>query len=317
MEPTNICNFRCKYCPESFENFEEESGGRFKLNNDDFELIAREIENIGTVKTLNFYMMGEPFGNKNLLAYITRIKERGAVDRVIVTSNGSLLKPSLHAGICASGLDYLRISIYGAFEETHRARTGSAIKLERIKGYLAALKNYRDNLGLNFPQIYIKMIEVSDPLENKAFLSEFSPLGDEVCIEPVMNWNDPKEGNLSQMNTLDLLATPHFAHRKDVCPFPFYTLVIHSDLKVSVCCVDWNKKIVVGDLRKQSLDQIWRGTSLNYVQRIHIERRRGQLESCRDCTYIHTAPDNLDSLSMDEFYKRINSRGSRIESKEL
>jgi len=304
VEPTNICNFRCKFCPESFEDFYQQSGGRFQLAPGDFELILREIKTIGTVKTLNFYMMGEPFANRNLLKYIRQSKESRAVERLIVTSNGTLLKHPLYGDICTSGLDYIRISIYGAFEETHHERTGSSFKLDRIKEQIRALKKYRDNLGLTFPKIYIKMIQVNDPLENSTFLREFAPLGDEVALEPIMNWNDPKDGNLSQMSTEDLQATSYFAHRKKVCPFPFYTVVIHSDLKVSVCCVDWNKKVVIGDLRKTSLLQIWNGIKLNNIQRAHLLGRRDQLEGCRDCTYLHTAPDNLDSLSVAEFDKR-------------
>ena len=47
--------------------------------------------------------------------------------------------------------------------------------------------------------------------------------------------------------------------KKKTCPFPFYTLAIHSNLKVSVCCVDWNKKTVVGDPKINTLKEIWTG----------------------------------------------------------
>ena len=32
LEPTNICNFRCVYCPESFDDFKERTGGLHRLD---------------------------------------------------------------------------------------------------------------------------------------------------------------------------------------------------------------------------------------------------------------------------------------------
>lgn len=83
VEPTNICNFRCVFCPESFMEYEDIAGGLFKLAPDDFERIASQIIAIGGVQTLNFYMMGEPFANRNLFDYIRIAKERSLGRKLI------------------------------------------------------------------------------------------------------------------------------------------------------------------------------------------------------------------------------------------
>ena len=120
-----------------------------------------------------------------------------------------------------------------------------------------------------------------------------------------MNWNDPNEGNLAFTEIDTLLQTKYFANKKEVCPFPFYTLVIHSDLNVSVCCVDWDKKAVIGNLRNESLQDMWRGTRLKEFQLKHLQHKRHELSSCQSCTYLHTAPDNLDALLPDAYLARI------------
>lgn len=305
IEPTNICNFRCIFCPESFADYEEQSGGLFRLTPTDFGRIADEIEAIGTVQTLNFYMMGEPFANKYLIDFIVEAKRRVLGRQLIVTSNGSLLKPDHYAALCASGLDYLRISIYGPNETSHRHNTGSPIKLARIRDNVAALKAYRDAHGHNRPNIYMKMIESENAAENEEFMHYFAGIGDEVLIEPVMNWNDPDQGTLAQIDPVALRERHYFANKKNACPFPFYTLVIHSDLKVSACCVDWDKKTVIGDLRTSSLKEIWTGEALRTLQLRHLEKRRSELPGCRNCTYLHTAPDNLDSLNAAAYNARL------------
>ena len=120
LEPTNICNFKCVFCPESFSDYEEKSGGLHQMSYEDFVHIADQIKRMGTVKTLNFYMMGEPFVNKQLIQFIAYAKQQNIAERVIVTTNGSLLTESKYNDIIHSGLDYLRVSIYGASDDTHK-----------------------------------------------------------------------------------------------------------------------------------------------------------------------------------------------------
>ncbi len=304
IEPTNICNFKCIFCPESFVDYQEKSGGLSRLSLEDFALITEQIKDVGTAETINFYMMGEPFANKHLIYFIESAKQQGLGKKLILTSNGSLLKPDKYAALCASGLDYLRISIYGPNESAHASNTKSPVKLSRIRDNVLGLRQFRDNQGCQKPYIYVKMIESKLPKENQEFLETFCEVGDEVFLEPAMNWNDPAEGNLSQLTPSELEQTGYFAHKKEACPLPFYTLVIHSDLKVSACCVDWDKKTVVGDLRIQSLKEIWNGECLRQLQIKHLEKRRDELEGCRNCTYLHTAPDNIDSLLPEEYIAR-------------
>lgn len=307
LEVTNICNFKCVFCPESFDNYEAQAGGLFRSSDDDILAILDQLASLGTVKTLSFYMMGEPFVHKSLMDFVRHAKLKKAAQRLIVTSNGSLLLPKVFSSVVASGLDYLRISIYGGTEEKHRERTQNNTPLARIRENVAAFRQFRDQAGASTPFIYAKMIESQDEEENNAFRKLFEGVADEVNVEPVMNWNDPREGNLAGIPQQEMLATPYFAKRKHACPFPFYTMVIHSDLRVSVCCVDWSKQLIIGDLRKESISTVWSGEKLRNIQLTHLEGRRSELPGCASCSYLHTAPDNIDALSPIEFERRCQS----------
>jgi MoaA/NifB/PqqE/SkfB family radical SAM enzyme len=309
MEPTNICNFKCVYCPESFPDFKERSGGLHRLDTAGFSSVADQILALGRLKVLHFYMMGEPFVNRALPDFIRVAVDRGIADRTCVTTNATLLDDKMIDRVLESGLDYLRVSVYGATEETFARRTGTPnIKLSRIVANVAALRRKRDERGLDKPFIYVKMIDTSDPAENALFMETFRPLADEVALEPVMNWNDPDEGNLAQVSREEMLANPYFRHAKRTCAFPFYTLVIHSDLRVSVCCVDWAKQAVVGDLKTETLGAIWRGDRLRDFRLVHLRGERRTLPACAQCTYLYTAPDNLDALSPETYMARCAER---------
>jgi hypothetical protein len=306
VEATNICNYKCVYCPESFDNFEERSGGLFRMDIPTFERIAGEIAEMGSVKTLNLYMMGEPFVNKSLPDFIRIAREKKAAGRIVLTSNASLVTEQVAGRVIDAGLDYLRVSVYGGTPEAHARRTQSKIPLERVRRNVKTFRDMRDARA-GRTQVYVKMIDSGDPAENQSFLELFAPVADEATIEPVMNWNDPAEGMLAQTDHDAMLATKHFGNRKQACPFPFYTLIIHSDLRVSVCCVDWAKEAVVGDLSKQTLAEVWRGDALRDFQLAHLAGRRGELAACKSCTYIYTSPDNIDDLSASEYERRLAS----------
>jgi radical SAM protein with 4Fe4S-binding SPASM domain len=119
-----------------------------------------------------------------------------------------------------------------------------------------------------------------------------------------MNWNDPEGVNLSQQPPESLLNTEHFQHKKSACPFPFYTLVIHSDLRVSPCCVDWDKKAVVGDLKTDTLAAIWNGKRMLDFRLEHLRGNRQNLEACARCTYLYTVPDSVDTLTPSAYLSR-------------
>ncbi len=303
VETTNICNFRCVYCPESFDDFEQRSGGLFRMDVAAFTHIVDQIAEIGGVKALNLYMMGEPFVNRGLPDFVRIAREKGVADRIAITSNASLINEQIARQVIEAGLDYLRVSVYGGTAQAHARKTQSKVPLDRVLRNVKAFRDMRDALG-GATQVYVKMIDSGAPEENEAFLETFRDVADEVQIEPAMNWNDPDEGVLAQIDRSTMLETDHFSNRKTVCPLPFYSLVIHSDLRVSVCCVDWSKEAVVGDLSKQTLAEVWRGEALRDFQIAHLQGRRHELAACRNCTYLHTTPDSLDGLSPVEFDSR-------------
>lgn len=296
IETTNVCNFKCVFCPESFPTYKEQAGGYFTMGIEDFRRVCGQVKDFGTVKSLNFHIMGEPLANKRLFECVSLAKQIKAAERLAVTTNGSLLKPAIFQDVIDSGLDYLRVSIYGATERLHKQRSKSSVSIEQIRNQVLGLKEFRDGTGSKTPSIYVKTISQTEQ-ENEDFKTLFSGCADEVCVEPVMNWNDPTEGNLSGLDTETMLAK-RGCGRKEVCPFPFYTLAVHADLRVSVCCVDWNKKAVVGDLKSETLQEVWSGKRLREFQQVHIRRKRCELEACKSCTFLHTSPDNLDSIRL-------------------
>jgi radical SAM protein with 4Fe4S-binding SPASM domain len=300
VELTNRCNFKCKFCPESFDNYSELVGGLSTLSFDQFRKICDDILEMGKLKVLRFYMMGEPFLHKELPNMIAYAKKLEVAERFELTSNGTALTEATGARMLDSGLDYLRISVYAIDAERHKEITKSNIHPDLIRNNVRNLFELRKREGKKKPFIYAKMINPFDDAEEKAFFENYSDISDEAVIEQPMSWDNPEGFDFIDSvydKDKEIDRTKLFAHRKEVCSFPFYTLVVHSSGDVSVCCVDWEKKTVCGNVFKESLKDIWHGPKLRAFQQMQIERRRHENAACKNCTYLYTSPDNIDEIT--------------------
>lgn len=66
IDPCNSCNYTCKYCFHSAPDYRERCGGYAMLSVPDARRIANQLQELGSVKTINFHATGEPLLNKQL-----------------------------------------------------------------------------------------------------------------------------------------------------------------------------------------------------------------------------------------------------------
>ena len=310
LETTNRCNFKCTFCPESLDNYREETGGLFLLGEPDYQRIIDQLGELGGPKMLALFTFGDPFMNKKMNQYIRYAHDNLPGTQLFVSTNGELLTEEKFKGLCESGLDNLRVSIFGHNDEHHRKNTQRDLPLSKIRDNIRAFCEYRDANGFEKPHVNVKSIASPVEEHNQEFMKYFEGIGDDVVLEGLSNWNDDgsKFSSTYGVDQENLLQSEYFKNVKDVCPYPFYSFVIHSDMTVSICCIDWNKKTKIGDLSKQSIKEIWEGEELYNFQMAHLERRKNDLEGCRNCTYFYTLTDDLDAMDPDEFAQRVEKK---------
>ena len=306
IEPTNVCNFKCRFCPESFADYKEIVGGRADMEFSFYEQIVAQIKSMGRLKVLRFYMLGEPLLHPELVRMIKLAVDEGITERTELTTNATALTAEKSRQLLESGLDYLRVSIYAAEQKRNEQVTQSKIPITRIFENVKTFRQLRDAAGKTHPFLYVKMIDSGSEEENQAFLAMYRDIADECILEKPMNWNgyenrDLLESAYGQEGEEKLKEkTELFPFQKQVCPFPFYTMVVNANGDVTACCVDWNKNTCVGNLKNASVAEIWNGHAFREFRRMHLENRRHENASCRNCTYLFTSPDNLDNLPPEE-----------------
>jgi radical SAM protein with 4Fe4S-binding SPASM domain len=68
------------------------------------------------------------------------------------------------------------------------------------------------------------------------------------------------------------------------CPFAFYQANILFNGDVIICSHDWERQVVLGNVREQSLASVWNSEHANRVRRAWLRHRQRNLPSCVRCS---------------------------------
>jgi radical SAM protein with 4Fe4S-binding SPASM domain len=56
---------------------------------------------------------------------------------------------------------------------------------------------------------------------------------------------------------------------------------------VLLCCMDWRRQVVLGNLREQTIREVWNGEKYRRFRRLQEQQRVSELALCNVCTYVH------------------------------
>ena len=292
IEPTNLCNFKCAFCPTGDKELLKRVGRPSGMM--DIKLLKKIVDDIKAlqtkIKVVSLYKDGEPLLHPEFPEMVRYVKESGITSKICVKTNGSLLNPSLNKRIVDSGLNWLGISVESISSDGYKKISGVSLDYEKFKENIADLFSRKKDL-----QIYIKIVDnhlTAD--EKQKFADDFSPICDNFAIENLMGWSysSVKDFTLGTNPSTSIEGIP-FSER-EVCPFPFYSLAINFNGSVSICCSDWSHSTVVGNVKKNSIREIWNGEALFNFRKMHLQGNRCKNRACGDCYYLKMLPDNID-----------------------
>ncbi len=295
IDPCNLCNFKCNFCAIQSKNVELS----FKKQMMDFELFKKIIDDLTQfpekLKVLRLNGQGEPLLNPYFPQMVKYAKDKDIADFIETITNGSLLKPELNEKLIDSGIDRIRISIESLTENGYQDTAKARINYQ---SFLENIKDLHDRSGSC--EIYCKIVDVAVPDEERRnqFYEMFSDVCDRFFIDNVIPlWSDFDEiGDL--MNRSGAGVHGQKIQNVKVCPYSFYSLIINPDGEVTVCCADWKRKLVVGDLKKESFMEIWNGECLKTFWIKMLKGNKHEFEMCRKCLLpMYDCNDNIDAYA--------------------
>ncbi len=301
IEPTNVCDLKCPYCPTGTGTMKRANGFL------SFENFKKSVDNLmpylTTVVTWNY---GEPFLNKNLNRMFRYAADQGL--STVCSTNGHPLHHHFPDGIqpiLDSGLDRLMISIDGATAATHeKYRVGS--KLDPVLKGLRYLIEERDRQGRNTPHVDMQFIVFK---HNENEVPAIVDLAKDIGVDSL----SLKSANLTMSDIMltDMDAdkarealkkrvveslpsdAKHSRYDEDGniiglpekgCARLYEMVVVNWDGSVSPCCYDFNSRFELGNAFQDDLKNIWNGP--NYADlRAKVSQSRQLVPMCSVCTY--------------------------------
>jgi len=295
LDPSDICNFRCKFCPTSSSTSMKEANRPSGIM--DFDLFKKIIDDLcefkNPIKVLRLYKDGEPLLNPRFVDMVRYAKESGCALQIDTTTNASLLEPKKNLEIIAAGLDRINISINGLSDQSYLEFTRHKIRFGELVENIQHFYENRNNC-----LVLIKI--VGDNLSSEEldrFYHIFGDISDRIFVEHVAPCWPGFEMTDAMPNKLVGIYGQEI-QEVEVCPYVFYSLSINSDGKVSLCFLDWSRKLIIGDMRKQSFKEIWNGKPLSEYRKMHLLKERKNHPICGVCGQLsHGLPDNIDSFA--------------------
>jgi len=307
VDPASSCNFKCTFCPTGHRDMIADTG-RFQgvMKIDVFQKIVDDLGEFDTpIKVLRMYKDGEPFLNKRLAEMVAYAKRSKHVEYIDTTTNGTFISPDRVGPVIEAGIDKINISVDGMTEDTYAKFTGFKFDFEK---FVENVKWLYDNKGncevvVKIPGELITAVQRQEFFDtfgdhcDRIFVENFAPCWPEFDIEKHTGVKISK--GIYQQAIGDT----------DTCPYIFYGYSVNADGLVSSCFLDWGRKLVIGDVRRRSMKEIWNSELMNALRLQHLEGRRRQNGVCGNCGQLsHCLPDNIDThrlVLLDKFKKLV------------
>lgn len=295
----SACNLKCNFCFHSDLDAVKRAGARFGLMT--YELFTKIIDDmkenwsgVERIKKLRLFKVGEPLLNPKVCRMIKYAKEADVAEYIEITTNGILLNEEMNRGLIDAGLDILNISVNGINEEQYREACGYNIDFD----------NYRKNIEHFYKikgecKLFLKYSDIGYTEEEKErFYCLFGDICDEIFVETISAtlWQDTNIGE----NIVNAHKGTYGQklEQKQVCPFLFTTMVINDQGIVHLCCADWKTEYILGDLKKESIAEIWNGRNLREYQKLHLNGEKDSIALCKNCESLSAnTTDNIDSYA--------------------
>lgn len=241
FEVTTKCNYNCIICPRDKL--------RRRIETMSFDLFKKLFDKINQetnqYNALTFPGLGEPLLDEELCKKIEYAKKKKKDLSVLILTNGSLLKLKKFKELQSLGVASVRISFYGNDLQSYSRMHGVKDKglFNKVRdNLLSVLQSRRSTKVL----LTFNAVDGCNKDSVEEWIGFWKDKADLIEVWRPHNWVDGRNYREVQ------------SERLKTCGRPFKgPLQVQADGTVNMCCFDFNGKLTLGDLKTQSLKEIF------------------------------------------------------------
>ena len=220
--------------------------------------------------------------------YIKKVNPKNSIN---LTTNGILLSKAIAEKMVRIKVDKVAISFLSPVAETYHYKTGSD-KLAEVENNIRELVKIRGK-SLQ-PKIFVRMI-VDEDTESQVAVFVAKWKKEKVIVEVKDKHN--YGGNI---NTSHIKANA----RRHPCYHLWFSPAIHHNGDVSICCDDYGRKAVIGNVREKTVNEIWNSDLIKKYRQFHLEGKYSQVPICGKCDVWNVYTDMFFPWQKDKKIKK-------------
>lgn len=283
LELTNFCNLSCPMCPHAQM---QRSVGSMKL-----DLFRKIIDEAAPFLEFAYlHHLGESLVQRRIGDFIRYGRSRGVA--MGLSTNATYLDDRRGRTLLESGLDFLVISMDGASPDTYeRIRVGA--------DFATTLRNVQHfcDLRARMPHSTTVVVQMIVMDHNRHEIDLFARQWDgqvHVMIKEARDWAGQVQLGRRRPEPPPVRQAP--------CRMPWTELTVLWDGTVVPCANVYEKQNVLGDLRTQTLHEVWNGQPLQRLRAAHLRNQVADIAVCATCPRM--AFDTADFVAVDQLTQR-------------
>jgi len=273
IEPTNACMMNCIMCPR--KNMKR------KIEFMDLDFFKKIVDQASWNNNLWIHHFGDPLIHPKIIEMIKYVSGKGIKARISVNPN--LLTEEMCQKLIDSGLYTIMISLDGIDDKTYKFIRG------KNADYKSAVKKINNLIKMKNEQgsklkIVLHMVRMKiNKDDSEKFKKLWNKKGvDEICI-PNIDVFDASDRKTVAQGDEELFSKKFKNRENNYCVEPWTGLVVNASGKVVPCCFDYDEKYVIGDLKKESLKEIWNNKRMGLLRKQVKDRVLSKNQLCRNC----------------------------------
>lgn len=291
IETTNACNMKCEMCPRTtmmtrpietmdmktfkkiidqirpfsseewtkWENFVEKN---YHISKDDMNENHFFLYIIPKVIVLHGY--GDPLLDRNMPERIGLLTEKGIPS--YFSCNPANININRTIEMFENGLGYIKYSIESVDDISHKKIRGEASNFTESYKKIVKLLEVKEKKSYK-TTIVITMLNLHKNNQEEEYL-KLCDFFKELDVYIYLKSQDQQWYQKKSKGTQSI-------HWIEFCQFPWSSMTIKSNGEAAMCVEDFNNEIILGDVRKESLYDIWNGDKYRKFREDHFNLTRG------------------------------------------
>ncbi len=225
-------------------------------------------------RRVGLYMMNEPMADKRLPDLTAYVTEKIPSTKSQVITNGTYLTRERGEALIAAGLKQLKCSLQSLDPEINREIMGyeSTKVIENCITFQNTIRRKRAKIDFRVSMVVTKK-NVREIEDARAFWKKHG-------VRLVTSALENRGGNIKGAADLNIGAMKSMGD----CIRPSRDMMILFNGQVPLCCVDWFRTTILGDVSRQTVQEVWHSQRVQEIRDgLHDGNAKALPEICINC----------------------------------